>query len=289
MLGPRENNMSHDDDSTVRVIENSVEEAGVMALPHWHDYYELLYIISGQSIQVINGFTETMDEGDIVLINPGAQHTTTAVTADGCDILVVQFYLPGVNFDNLLCPDSQYITPFVQGGPSHRGYYSHIGRDNAAILYIAHQILAEHRMGLKGHETIIKGLLYQLLGYLIRDGRFDVTTQANSEQLKAVHAVCRYVEKRYADDVSLKAVAAHVGYTAEYLSKLFKKVTGRHYKAYCDYVRMNQAERLLHEGGISLSEVAARVGCRGAADLSRVYKRVFGCSPKALHDQNPLK
>jgi transcriptional regulator GlxA family with amidase domain len=45
-------------------------------------------------------------------------------------------------------------------------------------------------------------------------------------------------------------------------------------------LRMDRARQLLMDGNSSVKEVAHVLGYRHANDLSRAYKRWFGCSPK---------
>lgn len=288
MIGYREEKISYTSENTILVMENNVSRRCEMVGMHWHDYYELLYITSGSAQQIINGKVEHVKEGDIALIKPGSQHSTVATNDSGCSILVVLFFLPGINFENLMSMRSMYILPFVHAGADNYGYYSQIGRDNAEVMYIAHRIYEEYRLHLKGYETIIKGLLYQLLGHLIRERKFEPMTSVPSGQLRAIKNVCAYVEQHFSEEISLDKVAQIVGYTPVYLSRLFKKVVGRNYKAYCDYVRMSVADQLLCENMKSLQEIAEQVGYRNAAEFVRAYKRVKHCSPRRIREKNDL-
>lgn len=275
-IGRREQNLKHGDGWSMRVAENRVNSACMMVDVHWHEYYELLYIKRGEALEIVNGAEERMQEGDIVLIMPGAQHSTIALSEDGCAILVLVFYLPGMNFDSLLALESDYVLPFLNSGP---GVYSHIGRDDAGIMYIAHQIEQEFRLQRPGHQVMLRGLLYQLLGHLIREGKFAERRELPGGHLEVVRSVCRYIEDNYGGDLRLKTVADRFGYSPEYFSRLFSGVVGRSYRSYCEYVRLSVAERLLRQQ-LSLQEIAEQVGYESVSGFVRAYRRVKGSSPQ---------
>lgn len=46
--------------------------------------------------------------------------------------------------------------------------------------------------------------------------------------------------------------------------------------AYANVVRMEQAQVLLHDGQLSISEIARRVGYEGYSSFSRAYQAHFG-------------
>lgn len=288
IVGYREENLRYSDKWLTSVLINRRAENGVeMVGLHWHDYYELLYIQEGAARQVVNGAEERMEAGDIVLIKPGAQHATYADCEDGCSILVLLFFLPGLNFENMLSIGSKYLIPFLHSDPTNGGIYSHVGRDDKQVIYIAHQIEAEFHLQEKGTEVIIQGLLYQLLGHLIRDGKFEDPHEVPSGQLDVVRRVCEHIETNYAGDIRLRTVADLFGYTPEYFSKLFSSVVGRSYKSYCEFVRMSVAEQLLRQK-VSVQETAELVGYESASGFIRAYKRIKNCSPQHTQSTNCL-
>lgn len=287
-IGYREDKLRYSDMKlTHTLINHHYNKGDCMVGLHWHDYYELLYVKDGAAVQVVNGAQERMEVGDIVLIKPGAQHATYAVGENGCNMLVVLFYLPGLNFENMLSIGSKYMMPFLQSDPHTGGVYSHIGRDDKQVIYIAHQIEAELQLQERAYEVVIQGLLYQMLGHLIRDGKFESPHAVPSGQLDVVRRVCDYIEKNYGGDVRLRTVSDMFGYTPEYFSKLFSSVVGRSYRSYCEFVRMGVAEQLLRQK-VGVEETAEQVGYESVSGFIRAYKRIKKCSPQHTQATNCL-
>src|SRR5690606_12486437 len=57
--------------------------------------------------------------------------------------------------------------------------------------------------------------------------------------------VADYVEKHYAEDITLDIVAEHLHITGGYLSTYFKDKTGEYFVDYINSVRIRAAQRLL--------------------------------------------
>lgn len=287
-IGYREDRLRYSDKCLTHTLLNHHNKKGdCMVDLHWHDYYELLYVKEGSAIQVVNGAQELMEVGDIALIKPGAQHATYAVGENGCNMLVVLFFLPGLNFENMLSIGSEFLMPFLQSDPRTGGVYSHIGRDDKQVIYITHQIETELYLQEKGFEVVIQGLLYQMLGLLIRDGKFENPHAVPSGQLDVVRRVCKHIEANCGNDIRLRTVASMFGYTPEYFSKLFSSVVGRSYKSYCEFVRMSVAEQLLRQK-LSVQETANRVGYESVSGFIRAYKRIKNCSPQHTQETHCL-
>jgi two-component system response regulator YesN len=77
----------------------------------------------------------------------------------------------------------------------------------------------------------------------------------------------------------LQGLAAELGVTPNHLSAQFTKETGRSFRGYLSYVRMEAAKRLLAGSGLKVWEVAERVGYLNVEHFSRVFKKLTGVPP----------
>lgn len=67
----------------------------------------------------------------------------------------------------------------------------------------------------------------------------------------------------------------------KYISQLFKEVTGVNFSDHLIKVRMDQAIILLKESGLTVDEIAVRVGYNSSHSFRRAFKRLMGVSPSA--------
>ena len=89
-----------------------------------------------------------------------------------------------------------------------------------------------------------------------------------------------YIQQNYAHTLSRAEVAAAVGVSEDYLSRIFSKETGVSPWEYLNRYRVQQAKLLLRESKKNVTWIAAQVGFEDPAYFSRVFQRSEGCSPR---------
>ncbi|MGI5957814.1 MAG: helix-turn-helix domain-containing protein [Massiliimalia sp.] len=77
----------------------------------------------------------------------------------------------------------------------------------------------------------------------------------------------------------MEQISRKLGYSKEYFSKLFKECVGENYKAFLDYVRISEAQRMIKFEGLPITVVAERVGYQSLCSFSRAFKRMTGHPP----------
>ncbi|WP_337099338.1 response regulator [Paenibacillus sp. YIM B09110] len=89
----------------------------------------------------------------------------------------------------------------------------------------------------------------------------------------------QYIEKNYAQEITLESVAGIAFMNPYYFSSFFKKHTKQNFKQYVTEVRMKHAVRLLlHTDGM-VYEIAEQVGYNNARHFSDMFKKQFGQLP----------
>ncbi len=94
------------------------------------------------------------------------------------------------------------------------------------------------------------------------------------------HAIMRYVEGQYSEQLNLGSLSAIFRISPSYLSKLFRQHAGRSFGEFLSAVRIDAAKRLIRENpDMPLKDVAERVGFVDPFYFSRVFKSVVGQPP----------
>jgi len=115
-----------------------------------------------------------------------------------------------------------------------------------------------------------------------RLGEQRPSTAASSALLDAHPAIMRvveYVDKHYAEEMSLKTLSQHFNLNAAYLGQLFKKATGDMFSNYLSRIRIEQAKHLLITSQLKASEIALAVGFSNLQYFSNVFYKYTGAYP----------
>ncbi|NQX59356.1 AraC family transcriptional regulator [Paenibacillus qinlingensis] len=89
-----------------------------------------------------------------------------------------------------------------------------------------------------------------------------------------------YIEEHLFEDISLEMVADHMKVSANYLGKLFKKITGVKFTEYMTERKLTEAVKLLRDKQLSVNEIAGKLGYSSANHFIRIFKEKYGETPK---------
>ena len=120
------------------------------------------------------------------------------------------------------------------------------------------------------------------IGYLV----WDELNRLAAEEHHADHAldvqVTEYIRNHIDTELSVAAIAAHVGYSPDHLSKCFRRWHGVGLKEYIIHRRMQQAKNRLLTTTLSVKEIAASLGYREENRFIKFFLYHEGISPTAF-------
>lgn len=90
----------------------------------------------------------------------------------------------------------------------------------------------------------------------------------------------KYIFDHIYGDLSLDQVAEGLSISPGYLSRIFKTIIGMNFSDYVTKLKIEEAERLLREGGISVKDMAARLGYYSTQHFIKIFKQKHGFTPK---------
>ena len=102
-------------------------------------------------------------------------------------------------------------------------------------------------------------------------------TGANIQQIMS--NVLQYINENFAS-VSEKDVADRFGISYSYFSRTFKQTMNMSFKEYINYLKINEAQRLLLTSPDSIQEISGRLGFSSSSHFINVFKNQKGFSPR---------
>lgn len=264
-----------------RIAWQGLENQKIFSLPHWHEYMELIYVTQG-SIQIgVNEEDIILQAGDIAFLGEHTIHSSYKPEGQLGISFVLFFDSSLISAANSNVLESKYIKSFLSTFGSK--YQYHIIRNensNTELCDILSGIYREFFGKKEAYEMVVKGYFYQMIACLIRENCITLLPdEFKEEHIRQVEKSLKYIEEHYSGDISLHKLAEECNISYHYFSKIFKRVTGKNYKEYIDFVRVNEAEKLMLEDSYSISEISYKVGIPDQSCFYRLYKRVRGCSP----------
>jgi len=239
---------------------------------HYHNYYELYYLIDGTCWYFIDKKSYHLTAGDVALIPKGVIHKTNYETIEHSRLLV--------------CCDSYYIPDSVRDVIPSIPYFAKSDEYEGEIKALFASIAAETENPDEFSEEAVRMLVNKLLILIARASR---TKEKGKDEIKKeespiVEKAVKYIRSHYTEEVSLSDTAAYCFVSKEHLSRTFKKETGFGFNEYLTAYRLKKAETLIKSNPrIKVAEVALVCGFNDSNYFSKVYKRMYGKSP--THDK----
>lgn len=250
---------------------------------HAHNYIEIMYMCSGQTVHTIDGERPlTLRAGELLFLN---QHVSHAVRrAEENDIGVNFIVLPQF-FDYALelIGTGNVVGKFLVGGLRQSGGDMgclHFRVADVPIVQnlvenLAWSIVYPQPNARKINQITMGLLLLQLLNYTQ-----ELETPGGSQVL----TVLREIEENYRT-VDLTWLAKELHVSLPYLSSAVHEATGRTFKELLLEKRLTKAASLLLETRLPVQDVISAVGYENTSYFYRVFRERFGCSPRDYRRQ----
>jgi AraC-like DNA-binding protein len=104
----------------------------------------------------------------------------------------------------------------------------------------------------------------------------------SGEAQRLVRIAMAYIHENYAEPLSRREIARHIGITEDHLTFCFRQEVGTTPIEYLQRYRINQSKRLLKETEHTITEIALNVGFSDSGYFSRIFRRETGMTPEAF-------
>ncbi len=106
-----------------------------------------------------------------------------------------------------------------------------------------------------------------------------------------LRALIKTVRRRVRADeeLTVEAVTKELGYTRQYVSGRFHRITGRLLSHFLKEKRLEKAARLLKSGNLRISQIARRCGFDSENYFRQQFRERFGMSPRQFRANGNLR
>jgi AraC-like DNA-binding protein/mannose-6-phosphate isomerase-like protein (cupin superfamily) len=235
---------------------------------HWHDYYELGFVLDGRASHVVNGLVHTLTPGSVFLLSPADFH---AIESSGTQPLVM--------VNAVLHPELVERTlESVRSGDPHLPWSApDLAAASADLGRIPDELLTRR----PGWDVLVESALTAAVVQLARTrGDDDPAEDAGGPAASAhVRRAVRHVEQHFREPLTLAQVAAVAHLSPHWFSEQFRRATGDSFQSYLKRRRLQFARALLDSTQLGVTEVSQAAGFNDPSYFGRAYREQYGVPP----------
>ena len=248
--------------------------------PHYHEYIEILYGLTGEVNAHIGERSFTFGEGDLMLINAGEVHTFSAPRDASYHVIK---FLP-----SLLQSGSE-----LSGGMRYLFTFSHV-TGVPRILRAAElsatpipeqvdAVMREWETRAPGFELGLHAEILMLVRAILRLEKADFQTVSDAppalDLVTALRRAITLAEEQF-PTLNGESAARAVGLSYCYFSRSFARYVGMGFSAYLEALRIRESERLLGTTDRSVTNIAAAVGFSSTSYFITRFRRHNRMTPR---------
>lgn len=251
------------------VATHKTNDAGLCAVTHWHDYYELEIVTNGIFEHAYNNISCSVTRGDAFLITPLDFHSLR--------------YLSDVNIINI-----KFVPEILPD--SLKNYFSTITHfcnccfeeDELEYIISRYDRLSSLDPELPFYKEQTRSIVCEIITIFLS----KVIPQTDYCASTLFQETISYILNNFRKNLSVKSIAKKMSVSPNYLGAIFKKHVNTNLVDYLNTVRLKYACNMLVNTNISIKEVAADSGYNSQEHFMYIFKKRFGCTPTQYRNNN---
>lgn len=224
---------------------------------HFHRALEIVFVLKEQIIATLNGDTRIFYPGEIAVIPSYCLHSFRCPAGTEAYVFTIS--------QNIISK-LQEFTQISFSSVLPENYFT---REIEAWLRRCEDDWPT------ANEPMRYGMVYYFIGLL---QKAYSTTPKTPQRDNLIPEILNYIEEHYAEDLTLKFLAGHFGYSKNYFSTLFNRITNMHLTEYLNRVRILRVKQELDDpqNTETILQTATKHGFNSLNTFYRAMKKYTG-------------
>ena len=260
------------------VIERrKIVKTGTATQMHIHNNVEVIKVTEGELKMDFKNESVILSAGDMICINSRIQHSL-CINAENTEYYYIQFKKTKILDDEKVI-GSPFFDEFIVDTQNPFGLIKKDSDINEQVTFYMMQMYERTKKDSEYNDYFLNNFLNIIKGILFENKVLNSVAIANTA-LQKIHKVVQYIDSNYEKNITLDEISHHVHHDRHYICHLFKSITNQSIFDYLTYVRVAEAEYLLKNSDLKISEIASKVGFSTQVGFDKAFKKMNNCTPK---------
>lgn len=251
---------------------------------HWHDEFEIAYVLNGKIEFFVNEHTYILNEGDGVFVNSDVLHNYGSALKD------IKCIFPNILFDGMMISGAddllydKYVKPLLFNSEiSYIVFKQGESKSDEFIHDIinAFNLLEDMNWGFEFElRGILTNFIMRLYSYLPDSSKkYNADKPAILSQIVALRKMIAFIKNNSPFQITVQDIADSASLSVRECQRCFKENIRSTPITYLNELRIDQAKSLLSRTTLSISEICEKCGFSGASYFSELFRRKTGLTP----------
>lgn len=252
---------------------------------HRNTFFEMVFVLEGTGLQIINDYQLPYAPDKLFLIFPQDTHSFTIDAFS-------RFFFIRFNNEYLKTQNNHNIRELEYIFNSHNhlpGCILKTVTDKPFVRAAVEALIREKENNSPQKEHVIQQLINTIITYSAR----NLTLQEKElfgAKASGVMPIINYLHQHIFDPHKLKVncIADSFNLSSKYLGEYFKKHTGESLQQYIMLYKLKLIESRLVLTSMRISEIASEFGFTDQSHLNRIFKKYKGTAPSFYRKKNAV-
>ncbi len=258
------------------------------AIAHRHNFFEMFFVLEGRCVHQVRDSHAVLSPGDLCMIRPNVIHSLDVSDESVIIDVLIRKSTFRHYFYSILQGDNLLANFFLSTLCSKRGIdylLFHAGGEESmhrAFVELCIECLEQHDY----YSVMVNAIVSRIFVLLLRLRPEQCQLPGDPmEKSDTVLQIARYLNANTAS-ATLGSLAEQFHYSPEYASRLIKQATGRTFIQLLTTLRMENAERMLRDTSLPITDIASAVGYESSEHFIRTFRKYAGLTPSGYRHKN---
>lgn len=252
-----------------------------------NNFFELIHVIDGTGIQIVNKNRFNYRKGNLFLLTP--QDVYSFDIATPTTFFFLRFNELFVKEKSGKDKDTVNQVEYILQNASHRpGCILKNKVDKPLIASLIESILNEQTNQQLYYHRITEQIVNTIITIVARNIALKLPKNIKESTGEPVLEILQYIQENIFDQENLRAekLSDHFNISLNYLGRYFKKQIGETLQSYIVNYKLRLVETRLLHSDMRINEIAYELNFSDESHLNRVFKKYKGMNPSEFRKTN---
>ena len=252
-----------------------------------NNFFELIHVIDGTGIQIVNKNRFNYRKGNLFLLTP--QDVYSFDIATPTTFFFLRFNELFVKEKTGKDKDTVNQVEYILQNASHRpGCILKNKVDKPLIASLIESILNEQTNQQLYYHRITEQIVNTIITVVARNIALKLPKNIKESTGEPVLEILQYIQENIFDQENLRAekLSNHFNISLNYLGRYFKKQIGETLQSYIVNYKLRLVETRLLHSDMRINEIAYELNFSDESHLNRVFKKYKGVNPSEFRKTN---